>query len=98
LSDVLSGDVTRSFKYVEAPEELQLPAADRELLQSGEPSRYASLNAQLQKAAAVASPDAKQLGKLADEYWDALAPRTMVALVGQVYAVNFRPDDLAGGG
>ncbi len=48
----------------------------------------------MQKEAAGGRANPKNLQKLAGEYWGALSVRTMFALTGQVYAANFRPEDL----
>ena len=72
---------------------MKLPSALASLLASSRPARFAALNLRLQKEAErkKLSPD---IAKLAADYWDALAFRTMVTLAGQVYAANLRADDL----
>jgi len=87
-------EISGRFKDVDVPQELKLPAPDRELLESSRAARFTALSAQMQKDLTGNAAEAKHLQRLAEDYWDALAFRTMIALSGQIYAVNFRPEDL----
>ncbi len=87
-------ETSEKIQDVELPKKPKLPDYDLELLKSSERARFTDLNAQLQKEIAKKKIDPKHLQTIAEEFWDALAYRTLVALTGQIYASNFRPDDL----
>jgi tetratricopeptide (TPR) repeat protein len=86
-------DITATFRDPEGPRQVKLPEGLAALLNSSQPARFVSLNRQLRKEAARKKPS-DRFPKLAADYWDAVAFRTMIALAGQVYAANLRADDL----
>ncbi len=86
-------EITKAFRDPEVPRHLKLPPELAASLNASQKARLASLSTRLQKEAGKKKPS-KNLSKLAADYWDALAFRTMIALSGQVYAANFRSDDL----
>jgi Tfp pilus assembly protein PilF len=87
-------DAAAGIQDVEIPKKLKLPDSDLELLKSSQAARFTELNLEFTKEVAKKKIDPKHLRETADEYWDALAFRAVVALAGQIYAANFRPDDL----
>jgi tetratricopeptide (TPR) repeat protein len=87
-------DATSRMQDVEIPKKLKLPESDLELLKSSQVSRLAEVNLELQKEVGKKKIDPRHLQEIADECWDSLAFRTVVALAGQIYAANFRSGDL----
>jgi hypothetical protein len=85
--------ISKNFQDMEIPKASKDTANLREMLKVGEPARIAAVNLRLQKEAARKKLS-KDLPKLAYEYWDLLTFRTVEALAGQIYAANFRADDL----
>jgi tetratricopeptide (TPR) repeat protein len=87
-------NLSGKLEDVPLPKKQTLDASDLELLKSSETSRYAELSAAFRKEIAKKKPDAGHFQSLAEDYWEALAFRTVNSLAGQIYALNFRSDDL----
>jgi tetratricopeptide (TPR) repeat protein len=86
-------ETSKTFQEVESPKASKETAGLREMLKLGDAPRFAAMNTRLQKEVARKKPS-KDLPKFASEYWDSLTFRTVEALAGQIYAANFRADDL----
>ncbi len=87
-------ETAKLFREREAPAKVKIADDLENGLKSGSAARFASLNAKLTKELARKKISAENLRKIAFEYGDALAFRTLTALAGQVYAANFRAGDL----
>ncbi|MCC6589905.1 MAG: hypothetical protein IT168_24645 [Bryobacterales bacterium] len=85
--------ITQRWKPSTARESKGLPEELRKVLEAESGNRIAALNRQLAKQTA-AKGRPKDLAKLAGEYWDSIAFRTLVGLAGQAYAAHFSADDL----
>ncbi|MEX2264108.1 MAG: hypothetical protein WD696_19295 [Bryobacteraceae bacterium] len=85
---------SNGLRHLGVPKDVRMQPTDRELLESDRPVRIAALQRQFQREIAKKKVNSKRLQKLANEYWDAIAFQTTIALAGQVYAAYLHPDDL----